>query len=51
MSVVYGYVLTVVVLCIQASALMQVQDEQKMVLLYDYLADASTVYTEVFPLM
>ena len=35
----------------QACALIQSQDEQKIQLLYEFLANASRVYSEVFPLM
>lgn len=37
--------------CIQASALVQTHDEQKVDLLYHFLCSASDVYVEVFPLM
>ena len=35
----------------QASALVQSHDEQKVELLYQFLSDASEVFTEVFPVM
>ena len=36
---------------LQASALVQTQDEKKIDLLYQFLSNASEVFVEVFPLM
>jgi len=40
-----------VLFCLQSSALVQSPEDQKIELLYRFLSDASTVFTDVFPLM
>ena len=41
----------VITLFLQAAALVNTQDDNRIKLLYEFLADACEVYSEVFPLM
>lgn len=46
-----GVSLTFFFFPLQASALVQTQDEKKINLLYHFLSNASEIFVEVFPLM